>query len=64
MTPNPECCAPHVTAIEALRLMRDGGFRHIPVVDGDRLVGMVSRGDFQGDERSRLEAESDLWEKL
>ena len=64
MTPNPECCAPHVTAIEALRLMRDGGFRHIPVVDGDRLVGMVSRGDFQAGERSRLQAESDLWEKL
>ena len=51
-------------AIEALRLMRDGGFRHVPVVDGDRLVGVVSRGDFLADERGRLEAESELWERL
>ncbi|MFC7473912.1 cyclic nucleotide-binding/CBS domain-containing protein [Dankookia sp. GCM10030260] len=64
MTRNPECCAPQATAIEALRLMRDGGFRHIPVVDGHRLVGIVSRGDFLADESGRLEAESDLWEKL
>jgi CBS domain-containing protein len=64
MTPNPECCAPDVRAIEALRLMRDGGFRHMPVVDGDRLVGIVSRGDFQSDERARLEEENCLWERL
>ena len=64
MTPNPECMAPQLSAIEALRLMRDGGFRHVPVVDGERLLGMVSRGDFHSDERARLEAESDLWERL
>ncbi|WP_431268750.1 CBS domain-containing protein [Dankookia sp. P2] len=64
MTPNPECCAPHIQAIEALRLMRDGGFRHVPVVDGHRLVGVVSRGDFLSDERGRLEAESHLWERM
>ena len=64
MTANPESMPPHVQAIEALRLMRDGGFRHIPVVDGDRLVGMVSRGDFLAEERGRLEAESHLWERL
>ena len=64
MTGSPETMPPHVQAIEALRLMRDGGFRHIPVVDGDRLVGIVSRGDFLADEHGRLEAESDLWERL
>lgn len=64
MTAQPETMPPHVRAIEALRLMRDGGFRHIPVVDGDRLVGMVSRGDFLAEERGRLEAESHLWERL
>jgi CBS domain-containing protein len=64
MTANPETMPPHVQAIEALRLMRDGGFRHVPVVDGDRLVGVVSRGDFLADERGRLEAESELWERL
>ncbi|WP_242481746.1 CBS domain-containing protein [Paracraurococcus ruber] len=64
MTPDPECCAPQIRAIEALRLMRDGGFRHIPVVDGHRLVGIVSRGDFLSDEHARLEDESHLWERI
>jgi CBS domain-containing protein len=64
MTRKPESMPPHTRAIEALRLMRDGGFRHVPVVDGQRLVGIVSRGDFAADEHGRLEAESGLWERL
>jgi CBS domain-containing protein len=64
MTPQPHCCAPHRRAIEALRLMRDGGFRHIPVVEGERLVGIVSRGDFLGAEQARIEEETALWERL
>ncbi len=64
MTGNPECLPPGCRAIEALRLMRDGGFRHIPVVEGDRLVGIVSRGDFCGTEYTRLEEENELWERL
>lgn len=64
MTRNPETLGPRHRAIEALRLMRDGGFRHLPVVDGERLVGIVSRGDFQGMEHARLEDESHLWERI
>ena len=64
MTKNPECMPPHLQAIEALRLMRDGGFRHVPVVDGDRLVGVVSRGDFLSGESARLEEENCLWERM
>ncbi|MFZ4406347.1 MAG: cyclic nucleotide-binding/CBS domain-containing protein [Paracraurococcus sp.] len=64
MTADPASMPPQTQAIEALRLMRDGGFRHIPVVDGHRLVGIVSRGDFQAAEHGRLEAESYLWERL
>ncbi len=64
MTARPECLGPHCTAIEALRLMRDSGFRHVPVVHGERLLGIVSRGDFHGLETARLEAESSLWERL
>jgi CBS-domain-containing membrane protein len=55
---------PEKSAIEALRLMWDGGFRHIPVVDCGRLVGVVSRGDFKGTERDRLDEERDLWEHM
>ncbi len=39
MTRKPETMKPQATAIDALRLMRDGGFRHVPVVEdgGHRL---------------------------
>ena len=44
--------------------MWDGGFRHLPIVENDRLVGLVSRGDFQSDERGQLEDERNLWEHI
>ena len=56
--------APGSTAIEALRLMRDGGYRHLPVVEGERIVGVVSRGDFRGLERDRLDEETGIWERI
>jgi CBS domain-containing protein len=64
MTRKPETMAPSTKAVEALRLMRDGGFRHIPVVEGERLVGIVSRGDFRSSEHARLEEDDHLWERL
>ena len=64
MTRNPVTMSPNMTAIDALRLMWDGGFRHVPVVQGGRLLGVVSRGDFKGDERERLEEERELWEHM
>ncbi len=64
MTPKPATMTPEKSAIEALRLMWDGGFRHIPVVDCGKLVGVVSRGDFKGTERDRLDEERDLWEHM
>ena len=62
MTKDPDTIGPHAPAIEALRRMRDGGYRHLPVVDGGRLGGIVSRRDFWGDEKMRLEDETRLWE--
>jgi CBS domain-containing protein len=64
MTSNPETMPPGRTAIEALRAMRDGGFRHIPVVDQGRIVGVVSRGDFRGLEHDRLDEETGYWERM
>jgi len=64
MTRDPATMPPRSTAIEALRLMRDGGFRHVPVVDGGRLIGVVSRGDFRGLEADRLDVETGLWERI
>jgi CBS domain-containing protein len=64
MTESPVTMPPEKSVIEALRLMWDGGFRHVPVVENDRLLGVVARGDFKGLEQSRLEEERELWERL
>lgn len=64
MTPQPDTIAPERTAIDALRAMSDGGYRHLPVVKDGRIVGIVSRGDFQGMEIDRLEEETGLWERI
>ena len=65
MTKKPQSMPPGKTAIEALRLMQDGGFRHVPVVDLDgKLVGVVSRGDFRGLEQDRLDEETGYWERI
>lgn len=64
MTASPVTMSSERSAIEALRLMWDGGFRHVPVVENEKLVGVVSRGDFKGLEQNRLEEERELWERL
>ncbi|HTW69799.1 MAG TPA: CBS domain-containing protein [Acetobacteraceae bacterium] len=64
MTKQPATMPPRSTAIEALRLMRDGGFRHVPVVDEDVVIGVVSRGDFRGLEQDRLDEETGIWERM
>ena len=52
MTTNPETVAADAAPVEALRRMFHGGFRHMPVVDGERVVGLVSRRDlFEEEER-------------
>lgn len=45
MTPEPFVMAPGTTTTEALDLMLDHGFRHVPVVDEGRVVGIVSMRD-------------------
>lgn len=64
MTPNPTTMSQKMTAIDALRLMWDGGFRHIPLVENSNVVGMISRGDFKAIEEGRFEEERELWEHM
>jgi CBS domain-containing protein len=64
MTTEVHNLPPSHTAIDALRLMRDGGFRHVPVVHEGLVIGIVSRGDFRGLEQDRLDEETGLWERI
>ena len=64
MTPDPATIAPERTAIDALRAMSDGGYRHLPIVAEGKILGIVSRGDFKGLELDRLEDETNLWERI
>jgi CBS domain-containing protein len=45
MTPDPITLAPSASPKEAAEIMFDRGFRHIPVVEGDRAIGIVSIRD-------------------
>jgi CBS domain-containing protein len=64
MTPNPVTVTPDRHAIDALRRMANRGFRHLPVTESGRILGVVSRGDFQGMEIDQLDEEDRLWECL
>ncbi|MBL8701277.1 MAG: CBS domain-containing protein [Alphaproteobacteria bacterium] len=55
MTRDPDTLAPDDTAHRALTLMRERGYRHLPVVDGERVVGMVSVRDLYDTVLSELE---------
>ena len=45
MTPNPQTIARGATMAEAHRVMRAHQIRHLPVMDGTRVVGIVSVHD-------------------
>lgn len=57
MTADPQTISPDRPLVHALHLMHDGGFRHMPVVENGRPVGMVSIRDAMGIEMVRLETE-------
>jgi CBS domain-containing protein len=42
MTPDPQACPPDTPAADAAQLMLLHGFRHLPVVEGRRVLGVVS----------------------
>lgn len=45
MTPKPVCVSPMNRIEECMSLMTELGVRHLPVVDGERLDGIISIGD-------------------
>ncbi len=51
MTENPITAPPDTTFEEASKIMLDKGFRHLPVVDGDTILGIVSLRRIMGGRR-------------
>jgi CBS domain-containing protein len=45
MTPSPITCGPDATLDEILEKMTNRRIRHLPVVDGGKLIGVISIGD-------------------
>jgi acetoin utilization protein AcuB len=47
MTPDPLTVDPGLSVSGAYRLMKECGIRRLPVVEGNRLVGIVTLGDLR-----------------
>ncbi len=45
MTPDPICIAPDQTAQDCMTLMTERRIRHLPVLEENRLAGLISIGD-------------------
>ena len=50
MTRNPQTIAPESGFTTALQMMHDGRYRHLPVVEDGRVIGIVSVRDALGPE--------------
>lgn len=64
MTRSPVCCERADTADEVLRRMTDGRFRHMPVVEDGKLIGIVTIGDVVKARLSQLSMERDALEGM
>lgn len=58
MTKEVTCCSPDDTVDQAMALMTQRRFRHLPVRQGGRIVAMLSIGDVVKQKVEEAEAES------
>ncbi len=59
MTRNVASCGENDNIASIMERMTRGRFRHMPVVDKDRLVGLISIGDVVKNRVEEIEAESE-----
>ena len=50
MTKNPRTIPPDRLFVQALSIMHEGRFRHLPVIEDGRPIGMISARDAFGPE--------------
>jgi CBS domain-containing protein len=58
MTEKVITCTGHSAINEIMEIMTEGKFRHVPVVEGGHLVGIVSIGDIVKHRLAEVEAET------
>jgi CBS domain-containing protein len=59
MTAQVHSCPPETDLEELMRVMTTGRFRHVPVIEADRLIGIVSIGDVVKHRIDELQSERD-----
>ena len=64
MTARVITCVRGDTADSVLQKMTDGRFRHIPVVEGDEMIGLISIGDVVKVRLMELTSEKDALEGM
>ena len=55
MTANPDILGPEDSAMDALELMQNRGYRHLPVVENGKCVSIVSSRDLYASIKEALE---------
>jgi CBS domain-containing protein len=64
MTAKLTTCTPANSALEVLEMMTAGRFRHLPVMDEGRMVGLISIGDAVKGRLSQLAMEKESLESM
>ena len=59
MTADVKTCPPDAPVVDLMLTMTEGRFRHVPVVSGGKLAGIVSIGDIVKNRVGELEIERD-----
>lgn len=64
MTSNVKSCAPTDTTQQVMQMMSDGRFRHMPVMEDGKLVGVISIGDVVAARIKEVQFENDSMAEL
>ncbi|MEO9458965.1 MAG: CBS domain-containing protein [Lentilitoribacter sp.] len=59
MTKNVKTCKATTSVMEVMEIMTKGGFRHIPIVDEDKLIGIISIRDVIKHRMNEVEREAE-----
>jgi CBS domain-containing protein len=59
MTAHPVTASPEISVADAMQIMTNGRFRHLPIVEKGQLTGLVSIGDVVAARISQQEHEVD-----